>query len=98
MLFQKDIQQPNKKQVIFFPQNKLNFFHRFSAVNYDSRLSFFPARQVSEIILNESSKSTENALLSDYKKIQNISQIQSIRGFFLKTLSKLLRARDQSYP
>jgi hypothetical protein len=35
----------------------------FSAVNYDIVLSFFPARQVSEIILNESSKSTKNALI-----------------------------------
>jgi hypothetical protein len=34
-------------------------FHRFLAANYDSVLSFFPARQVSETILNESSKSTE---------------------------------------
>jgi hypothetical protein len=31
-------------------------FHRFSAVNYDSVLSFFSARQVSEIILNKSSE------------------------------------------
>jgi hypothetical protein len=47
---------------MFFPQAELNFIHRFSAANYDSVLSFFPARQVSEIILNASSKSTENAL------------------------------------
>jgi hypothetical protein len=58
------ITQPNKKQGIFFLQAKLNFiFHRFSAANYDSVPSFFPARQASEIILNESSKSTENALI-----------------------------------
>jgi hypothetical protein len=41
----------------------LNFFHRFSAAKYDSVLSFFPARQVSEIILNESSIITENSLI-----------------------------------
>jgi hypothetical protein len=57
------ITQPSKKQVIFFPQAKLNFFHRFSAAINDSVLRFFPARQVSEVILNESSKSTENALV-----------------------------------
>jgi hypothetical protein len=57
------LHQPNKKQVIFFPQANFNFFHRFLAANYDSVLSFIPARQVSEIILNESSKSTENALI-----------------------------------
>jgi hypothetical protein len=39
------------------------FFHRFSAADYDSVVSFFPARQGSEIVLNESSKSTENALI-----------------------------------
>jgi protein-arginine kinase activator protein McsA len=37
-------------------------FHGFSAANNDSAVTFFPARQVSEIVLNESSKSTENAL------------------------------------
>jgi hypothetical protein len=47
----------------FFRELNTTFFHGFSAVNYDSVLSFFPARQVSEIILNESSKSTENALI-----------------------------------
>jgi hypothetical protein len=43
------ITQPNKKQVFIFPQAKLNFFHRFSAVNYNSVPSFFPGRQVLEI-------------------------------------------------
>jgi hypothetical protein len=45
-----------------FSFRKLNstFFYRFSASNYDSVLSFFPARKVSEIFLNES---TENALI-----------------------------------
>jgi hypothetical protein len=57
------ITQPNKKQVIIFPQAKLTFFQRFSAANYDFILSFLPARQVSEIVLNESSKSTENFLI-----------------------------------
>jgi hypothetical protein len=55
--------QPNKKQVIFFLQAKLNFFHRFSDANYDSVLSFFPARQVSEKMLSDSFKNTENALI-----------------------------------
>jgi hypothetical protein len=41
----------------------LTFSHRFLAAYYDSVLSFFPAFQVSEIVLNESSKSTENALI-----------------------------------
>jgi hypothetical protein len=39
------------------------FFDGFSAAYYDSALTFFPARQVSEIVLNESSKGTENALI-----------------------------------
>jgi hypothetical protein len=37
----------------FFRELYLTFFHRFSAAYYDFVLSFFPARQVSEIILNE---------------------------------------------
>jgi hypothetical protein len=52
--------QHNKNQVIFLPQN---FRFQFQPAYYDSVLSFFPARQASEIILNESSKSTENALI-----------------------------------
>jgi hypothetical protein len=47
-----------------FRKLNLTFFHRFSAAYYDYVLSFFPARQVSEIVLNESSKSTENALIT----------------------------------
>jgi hypothetical protein len=46
-----------------FPPAKLDFFHRDSAAYYDSVLSFFPARQVSEIILNESTESTDYALI-----------------------------------
>jgi hypothetical protein len=61
--------QPNKKQDIFFPQAKLNFFHRLSVAHYDSVPSFFTARQVSEIILNESSKSTENALKDETEHV-----------------------------
>jgi hypothetical protein len=38
---------------------------------------FFPARQVPEIILNESSKNTGNALLGGFGK--------SLQGFFTKT-------------
>jgi hypothetical protein len=45
-----------------------NLFHRFSAADYDSVFSFFPARQGSEIFLNESSKSTENALQKNTTK------------------------------
>jgi ADP-heptose:LPS heptosyltransferase len=63
-----EITQPNKKQVFFFPEAKLNFFHRLSAANYDSVLSFFLARQVLDVILNESSKSTENALIEWLQK------------------------------
>jgi hypothetical protein len=33
------------------------------SANYNSVLDFFPARQVSEKIFNESSKNTENALI-----------------------------------
>jgi hypothetical protein len=53
------------------PTKNRSFSFRFSAVNNDFVLSLFPAHQVSKIILNESSKSTENAS----KKIQqNIFQ------------------------
>jgi hypothetical protein len=57
-----EISQPNNRSFSF---RKLNstFFHKFSTPYYDSVLSFFAARQVSEIILNESSKSTENAII-----------------------------------
>jgi hypothetical protein len=53
----------------FFPRAKINFFHKFSTANYYSVLSFFPARQISEIILNEPSKSTENALIGWLQKV-----------------------------
>jgi hypothetical protein len=53
----KTLHQPT----LLFPRVKLNFFHRFSGAYYDSAISFFLTRQVSEIILNESSKSTKNA-------------------------------------
>jgi hypothetical protein len=50
-------------QHFFFRELNATFFHRLLAANYDCALSFFPARQVTEIILNESSKRTENALI-----------------------------------
>jgi hypothetical protein len=81
------ITQPNKNQVIFFLHAKLNFFHRFSAVNtvnIDSVLSFFPASQVYKIILNESCKSPENAL-KRYNKI--FPKIQIIRVLFVNKCS-----------
>jgi hypothetical protein len=59
---EKTLQINNTTQHDFFREVISTFFHKFSATNYDSVLSFFPARQVFEIILNESSKSTENAL------------------------------------
>jgi hypothetical protein len=49
-------------------EGPLNLFHRFSAADYDSVFSFFPARQGSEIVLNESSKITENALQKNTTK------------------------------
>jgi hypothetical protein len=48
-------------QHYFFRGAKLRHFYRFLAANYESLLSFFPVRQVSEKIFNESLKSTENA-------------------------------------
>jgi hypothetical protein len=43
----------------------------------------FPARQVPEIILNEYSRNTKNALLSGLeKRAQGILRNQSTRGFF----------------
>jgi hypothetical protein len=65
LLLNSDYHNP-KKKVIFFPQAKLNFFHRFLADNYDSVLSF--SGQVSEIILNESSKSPKNVLIECLQK------------------------------
>jgi hypothetical protein len=46
--------------------------------NKDSVFRFFPARQVPEVILNESSKNTENALIECHRK-------ETLRFFFLKT-------------
>jgi hypothetical protein len=57
------IAKDHTTQHYFFRELNSTFFQRFSAANYDYVLSFFPARQVSEIILHESSKSTENALI-----------------------------------
>jgi hypothetical protein len=52
-------QNPTKYRSFFF--HKLTFFHRFLGAYYDSAQSFFSARQVFEIILNESFKITKNA-------------------------------------
>jgi hypothetical protein len=57
------ITQPNKNRSFSFRNLNSTFFHRFLTVNYDPVLGFFSARQVSEIVHNESSKSTENALI-----------------------------------
>jgi hypothetical protein len=68
----------------FFRKLNSTCFHRFSAANYESILSFFPARQVSEIILDESSKSSENSLI-EWLQIDTTNffpKIQSIREFF----------------
>jgi hypothetical protein len=59
---------PTKKRSFSFRKLNSTFFHKFSAANYDSVLSFFPARQVFEIIFNESSKSIENALIESLQK------------------------------
>jgi hypothetical protein len=48
----------NTTQHDLFRGPNSTFFHSFSATYYDTVLSFFPARQVSELILNEPSKST----------------------------------------
>jgi hypothetical protein len=50
-------------QHYFFREINATIFHTLLAANYDSVLSFSPARHVSEIPLNESPKSTENALI-----------------------------------
>jgi hypothetical protein len=57
------LHSPTKNRSFSFRKLNSTFFHRFSAANYDSVLSLFPARQVAEIILNESSKRTKNALI-----------------------------------
>jgi hypothetical protein len=43
---------------LFFPRVKLIYFYIFLVANYDPVFSFFLTRQVSEKILNESSKNT----------------------------------------
>jgi hypothetical protein len=58
-------QNPTKYMSFFF--RKLTFFHGFLGAYYDSVQSFFSARQVSEIILNESFKSTKNAQIETTK-------------------------------
>jgi hypothetical protein len=52
-------------QHYFFHELNSTLIHRFLAASASDNceLSFFPARQVSEKIFNESSKSTENALI-----------------------------------
>jgi hypothetical protein len=59
---------PTKNRSFSFRKLNSTFFHRFSAACYDSVLSFFSARQGSEIILNISSKNTENALIECLQK------------------------------
>jgi hypothetical protein len=71
---------PTKNRSFSFRKLNSTFYHSFSAANYNSLLSFFPARQVSEKILNESSKSTGKCsnwvTPKTYNKI--FPQIQSI--------------------
>jgi hypothetical protein len=64
----KQITQPTKNRAFSFRKLNSTFFHRLLAANYDSVLSFFPASQVSERVLNKSSKSTENALIKWLQK------------------------------
>jgi hypothetical protein len=59
-LYNSDID--NTTQHYFFRELNSTIFHRFLVAYYDCVISFFPARQVSEKIFNESSKSTENVL------------------------------------
>jgi hypothetical protein len=68
-----------KKQA---PITQPNTFRKLNSTIFNGIcvLAFFPARQVSEIILNEYSKNTENALWLK-KKPQGIYENQSIRGF-----------------
>jgi hypothetical protein len=55
-----------------------HYFFRELVLSFPfSVLSFFPTRQVSEIVLNESSKSTENALIEILQK--------DITKYFLKS-------------
>jgi hypothetical protein len=84
--FPISITHPNKKQAIFFPQAKLNFFHRFSA-SYSPQWIF----QKHWKCLN---------WVTPKKTTKYFRKVQSIRGFFGNKCSfqKLLRAKDQSYP
>jgi hypothetical protein len=65
-------------QHYFFRELNSTIFHRFSAANYDSVLSLFLACQDCEIVLNESSKTTENALVTP----KRYNKIFPKRGFF----------------
>jgi hypothetical protein len=62
------LKKNNHYPTLFFPRTNFIFFHRLVAANYDSVLSFFSACKVSETIFNESSKSTENALIEWLQK------------------------------
>jgi hypothetical protein len=53
---------------MFYFSFESNQIYRFWAADFESVFRFFPARQVSEIILNESSKNTENALIEWLRK------------------------------
>jgi hypothetical protein len=80
ILFNKKIE--NTTQHYFFRELNSTLFHRFLTGYYDSALSFFPARQVSETILNESSKNTKNALKLQKDTTHYFLKIQRIRGLF----------------
>jgi hypothetical protein len=56
----------------------------FGALSPNLFLDFFPAREVPEIICNESSRNTENSIFEGGlgKKPQGILRNQSISGFF----------------
>jgi hypothetical protein len=53
----------NSTQNDFFRELNSTIIQRFLAADFDFVLSFFQALQVSEKIFNESSKSTENAVI-----------------------------------
>jgi hypothetical protein len=57
------LHSPTKNRSFSFRKLGSTFFHTLLAANYDFVLSFFSERQISEIVFNESSKSTENALI-----------------------------------
>jgi hypothetical protein len=61
----------------FFRELNSTIFNWIWAADYDCVLGFFPACQVSEIILNESPKNTENAVFEWLRK-----ETTSIRGLF----------------